>query len=180
MFVFVKAKQDKQIQWAGIACAVEMVVRGKKKFFLLTCAKAKTLQGRVFAKRCYGSWFKTKPNAVEVGDGCVEDQSFCFIPLDFTPKKSFELISPENIGKQSKCRSFVVSKSSLETIKWKYNTNDQRYQLQKETDLEESVALGLPVLWTDAGRSYVAGVVSRKENGFFSRHVDHKLSKTNR
>lgn len=158
---YVKAKRDKQIQWAGIACAVEMVVRGETKFFLLTSTDVKNKQGRIFAHRCYPSLFKKKLNSVEVGD-CYEDSKFCFIPLDCTPKKSLKLVSPEDIGKQSVCSSFVITKRSFKTIYWQYSTSEQRHRLQKDTELEESAALGSPVLWTDnANRSYMVGVVSR-------------------
>lgn len=120
---FVKTKNDQQIQGAGIACAVEMVVRGKNKYFLLTCTDVKNKPGsRVFAHRCYRrSWFKPKQNSVEVGD-CMsfENAKFCFIPLDCTPEKSLKLVKPENIGQISECSSYVITQSTTQKHK---NTN---------------------------------------------------------
>lgn len=113
---FVKTKNEQQIQGAGIACAVEMVVRGENKYFLLTCTDVKNKPGsRVFAHRCYRrSWFKPKQNSVEVGD-CMsfENAKFCFIPLDCTPEKSLKLVKPENIGQISECSSYVITQKSF-------------------------------------------------------------------
>lgn len=165
---FVKAKQDKQIQGTGIACAVEMVVRGEKKCFLLTSTDVKNKpSGRVFAHRCYRSWFRPKQNSVEVGH-CYEDPKFSFILLDCISKKSLKLVNPENIGKKSICRSFVITQRSFKTIYWRYCTEEQKYRLQEDTELEESAALGSPVLWTDDdNRSFVVGVVGRTGGVFF-------------
>lgn len=166
----VKVKRDQQIQGRGIACAVEKEVRGERKFFLLTNTDVKKVEGRVYAHRCYNrSVLKPKRNSVEV-DTCFENSDFSFIPLDCVPEKSLKLVPEEKIGQQFKCRSFVVTQSSLKTFDCEYNEQTKRHQLMPENiELEEPNVLGSPILWKDnnSNRSYVVGLVSRSSDGIF-------------
>lgn len=151
----VKQKTGSQNLDKGIACAVEKTDTDNPRNFLLTCTSDTNRQQQLYAHA------KSKPFPISNPLG---DEKFTFTPLDRIPKgfKCLPLKLRDDI--RDECYSYNFTGSSFNMIHWRYQSEDDRYELAEEKELH--LAIGSPVLCgTMQGSTYVVGVVCKSEDG---------------
>lgn len=170
---YVKEEQDDGlIVERGMACAIEIEIRGKAKWFLLTSSDVMNnsqpaenegnRQGKVFFKQCFRPRFSRSKKNFKMGAVSFESSNVCLIPIDFKPKEQVKVVPESDNSRRGECRSFVIGTSNSFTIaKWEYNKDENKYYLNPPTEL----TAGSPVLWTDKNkRNHVVGVIRHQNS----------------
>ena len=170
---YVKEEQDDGlIVERGMACAIEIEIRGKAKWFLLTSSDVMNnsqpaenegnRQGKVSFEQCFRPRFSRSKKKFKKGNVCYEISNVCLIPISFKPEEQVKVVPESENSRGAECRSFFVTRDSFTIAKWEYNKDENKYHLNPPTEL----TAGSPVLCrTDRNkRNYVVGVIRHQNS----------------
>ena len=170
---YVKEEQDDGlIVERGMACAIEIEIRGKAKWFLLTSSDVMNnsqpaenegnRQGKVSFEQCFRPRFSRSKKKFKKGNVCYEISNVCLIPINFKPEEQVKVVPESENSRGAECRSFFVTRDSFTIAKWEYNKDENKYHLNPPTEL----TAGSPVLCrTDRNqRNYVVGVIRHQNS----------------
>ena len=171
--VYVKEEQeDGLIVERGMACAIEIEIRGKAKWYLLTSSDVMNnsqpaenegnRQGKVSFEQCFRPRFSRSKKKFKKGNVCYESSNVCLIPINFKPEEQVKVVPESENSRRAECRSFFVTRDSFTIAKWEYNKDENKYHLNPPTEL----TAGSPVLCrTDKNkRNYVVGVIRHQNS----------------
>ena len=183
-----KLQTEGQQLFLGVAFAVEQQITGEpSKYYLLTCnnVKLKTRGQSFFAvqyRKPFFSFRKNKELRIDRNNYFLKD-NFCFLtpPNAWKPQKSLRVKACPAENPPVWIKSLIIKVSRrIGEIYWKRNTENEKYQPEKSTLLEDDTFLGSPVLWRDSRETHfcVMGVFDKDEIYFPRLFVDlEKLGK---
>lgn len=170
---YVKEEQDDGlIVERGMACAIEIEIRGKAKWYLLTSSDVMNnsqpaenegnRQGKVSFEQCFRPRFSRSKKKFKKGNVCYEISNVCLIPINFKPEEQVKVVPESENSRGAECRSFFVTRDSFTIAKWECNKDENKYHLNPPTEL----TAGSPVLCrTDRNqRNYVVGVIRHQNS----------------
>lgn len=125
--VYVKEEQeDGLIVERGMACAIEIEIRGKAKWFLLTRSDVMNNsqpaenEGNRQAKVSFEQWFRPlsswSKKKFKKGAVCFESSNVCLIPIVFEPKEQVKVVPESENSRGGELRSYVIGTRDPFTI----------------------------------------------------------------